>query len=209
MRQTLITFSLLLSFIFSFGQSFEGEIVYANTYKSKIPNVTDQQLSSMIGNIQNYYIKGGDYKSETNGSLVLWQLYINQDNKLYNKFSNSEILLWNDGAVNTDEVISSELHPDAAEILGYKCDELVLICKSGVQKYYFTSRLPVDSKLYTNHLFGNWYAYLSKTNAIPLKIVIDNAQFTVEGTATAVRPMKLDQAFFTLPAGVKTGKSPY
>ena len=209
MKQTLIILSLLLSFVFSFGQSFEGEIVYANTYKSKVANLADQQLSSMIGSVQNYYIKGGDYKSVTNGSFISWQLYINADNKLYNKFSNSETILWNDGAVNTDEVISSELHKGVTEILGYKCDELILNCKSGVQKYYFTSKLPVDSKLYINHLFGNWSVYLSKTNAIPLKMIIDNAQFTLEGIATAVKPMKLDQALFTLPAGVKTDKSPY
>jgi len=30
----------------------------------------------------------------------------------------------------------------------------------------------------------------------PLKIVIDNAQFIMEVTATEVKPMKLEQSFF-------------
>ena len=77
MKQTLITVSFLLSFVFSFGQSFEGEIVYSATYKSKLANLSDQQIASMIGGTQNYYIKGGDYKAETNGTLMNWQLYIN------------------------------------------------------------------------------------------------------------------------------------
>ena len=78
----------------SFGQNFEGKIVYNNFIKSKLPNITDQQFTSMLGSKQDYVIKDGDYKSVTNGSLVEWQLYVNKDNKLYNKMANSEVLLW-------------------------------------------------------------------------------------------------------------------
>lgn len=209
MKKSLFTLLFVLISLLTFAQSFEGKIIYQITYKSKMPSVTDAQFSSMMGNTQNYYIKGGDYKSETNGSFILSQLYINKDNKLYNKFSNSEALLWNDGAVNPDSVISSALNKGVIVILGHKCDELVLTCKSGLQKYYFTSKLPVDSKLYVNHRFGNWYAFLSKANAIPLKMTIDNANFYMEAIATDIKPMTLDAALFTLPAGVETKKSPY
>jgi hypothetical protein len=208
MKKIIVTFSLLISSIFSFAQSFEGEIVYSNTFKSKMENVTDQQLTAMIGDVQNYYIKGGDYKSETNGNFFLWQLYINSENRLYNKVANSDVVTWFDGLANSDSVISTELHPNAVEVLGYKCDELVLNCKNGVQKYYFTSKLLVDGKLYANHRYGNWSVYVSKANALPLKFIIDNEHFILEGIATAVKPMKLDQTFFTLPVGVKTEKSP-
>jgi hypothetical protein len=209
MKQILITLLLSLCCLFTFAQSFEGKIVYQNTYKSKIPSLPDNKFTSMMGSVQNYYISGGDYKSEVNGTFLSWQLYINADNKLYTKMANSETILWNDGATNPDEIKSVELHKDAANILGYLCDELVLTCKSGLQKYYFTSKLPIDSKLYTNHLFGNWYAYLSKANAIPIKMVIDNAQFTIESVAIEVKPMHLDKVIFELPAGTKTAKSPY
>ena len=33
----------------------------------------------MPGTTQEYYIKGGNYKSVTNGTLVQWQLYIEKD----------------------------------------------------------------------------------------------------------------------------------
>lgn len=205
----MLTLSLALTCLIVSAQSFEGKIVYSNAIKSKIPNVSDAQFTTMMGNTLNYYIKGGDYKSEMNGSMMQWQLYVNADNKLYSKMSNSEAVLWNDGAVNSDEVISTELHKAVIDILGYKCDELVLTCKSGVQKYYFTSGVPVDSKLYINHQFGNWYTVLSKTNAIPLKMTIDNAQFYIESTATEIKPGKLDAAMFTLPAGAALQKSPF
>ena len=93
MKKSLFTLLFVLISLFTFAQSFEGKIIYQLTYKSKMPSVTDAQFSSMMGNTQNYYIKGGDYKSETNGSFILSQLYINKDNKLYNKFSNSGALL--------------------------------------------------------------------------------------------------------------------
>jgi hypothetical protein len=154
--KTLTFLIATLLTIASFGQSFEGKIIYKNTYKSKLPNLTDEQFTSMLGTTQTYFIKGGDYKSETNGTFVLWQLYVNKDNKLYNKMANSETLLWNDGAINSDTVLKAEFNKGVTEIVGYKCDELILTCKSGIQKYYFNSKLSVDPTVFLNHKFGNW-----------------------------------------------------
>lgn len=209
MKKLILSLFLAITCLIASAQSFEGKITYSNIIKSKLPNVSDEQFTTMLGSIQNYYVKGGDYRSDLNGTVLQWQLYINADNKLYNKMSNSEAILWNDGAVNADEVISTELHKAVVDILGYKCDELVLTCKSGIQKYYFTSKVPVDSKLFINHKFGNWYTILSKTNAMPLKMTIDNAQFYIESTATEIKPGKLDATLFVLPAGVALQKSPY
>ena len=97
---------------------------------------------------------------------------------------------------------------NVTEVLGYPCDELVLTCKSGLQKYYFNTKLSVDITLFTNHKFGNWYDYLSKANSLPLKMIIDNSQFSWECVATKVTAMKLDKAFFELPANTTTMKSP-
>ena len=205
-----ITFLLAILFVTSsFGQTFEGKIVYKSTYKSKIPNMTDKQLETMMGTTQEYFIKNGDYKTVANGSLIQWQLYVNTDNKLYNKMSNSETVYWNDGATNPDEVLKAEVNKDVTEVLGYKCDELVLTCKSGLQKYYFNTKLSVDIALFVNHKFGNWYDYLSKSNSLPLRIIIDNGQLTWESVATEVTELNLDKTFFELPANSKTMKSPY
>ncbi|WP_246853598.1 hypothetical protein [Rufibacter aurantiacus] len=209
MKQILFTVALALICLVAPAQSFEGKVVYYNTYKSKIPGLSDAQLSSMMGNLQNWYIKGGDYKSETNGEQMVWQLYRNSDNKIYSKLSSSATLLWNDGALNPDSVMSTTLRKNATEILGYKCDELTLVCRSGVQKYYFSTKLPVNQELFKVHQFGNWYAYLSKAGAVPLMMVIETPQFTMESVASSVQPMKLDKAFFALPTDAQTMKSPY
>jgi hypothetical protein len=162
MKKTIAIIFTVLTTITVFGQTFEGKIVYNNSYKSKNPKMTDQQWTSMMGSTQEYLIKGGDYKSISNGTLVQWQLYINRDNKLYNKMSNSETAFWIDVSVQGDEILKVEVNKGVTEVLGYKCDEVILTCKSGVQKYYFNSKLSVDTKLFANHKFGNWFDYLSK-----------------------------------------------
>lgn len=200
---------LAITLSHTFGQGFEGKITYKNSYKSKMANIPDQQFNSMMGTIQEYLIKGGDYKSLTNGTLLQWQLYINKDNKLYNKMSNSNALLWNDGASNTDEVLKAEINKNVVKVLGHNCDELILTCKSGIQKYYFSTKFGIDSKLYEKHKFGNWSEVISRTNSIPLKIILDNPQFTLECNAVEIQEMKLDSKLFELPLDSKLEKSPY
>lgn len=192
-----------------FGQTFEGKITYQNNYTSKLPNVQDQQFNAMMGTTQEYIIKGGDYKSSSNGTLVQWQLYINKDNKLYNKMSNSETIFWNDGITNPDSIISVEINKGVIEILGYKCDEVILTCKSGVQKYYFNQKIAVDVSLFKNHLYGNWYDFLKVSKSLPLKSIIETQQFTLVSLATDIKEMKLDDKEFQLPETAKTAKSPY
>jgi hypothetical protein len=209
MKKLFLVLALILSSTYGFSQFYEGEIIYTNSFKSKNPQLTDLQWTTMLGSTQEFYIKGGDYKSITNGTLLQWQLYSNKDNKLYNKMSNSETAFWNDGNIQGDEVLKIEVNKNTTEILGYKCDEVILTCKSGVQKFYFNSKLAVDTKLYINHKFGNWFDYLSKSDALPLKSIIETAQFTLESVATDIKPMKLDVKLFELPAGIKTEKSPY
>lgn len=208
--KALNLFVLLLSITsLSFGQDFEGKIIYQNEYKSKLPNMPDAQFNTMMGTTLEYFYKDGNYRSSTNGTFLQWQLYINKDNKLYNKVAASTTLLWNDGAANPDEVISAQVNKGATNILGYPCDELVLTCKSGVQKYYFNSKLKVDPKLFEKHKFGNWSEVIAKTGALPLKMIVSMPQFSVESVATEVVAMKLDNKMFELPADSKVEKSLY
>lgn len=209
MKAIKLTVLLLAIVSLSFGQSFEGKVVYSNTYKSKIPSLTNEQFNAMMGSTVEYLIKGGDYKTSTNGNFLQWQLYLSKDNKLYNKMAVSEAILWNDGAVNDDEIIKSEINKGVVKILGYQCDELILTCKSGVQKYYFSSKLKIDPKLFASHKFGNWSEVISRSNALPLKMIVENNQFAVESIATEVKQMKLDGKIFELPADSKLMKSPY
>lgn len=183
-----------------FGQDFEGEIKYQNTYKSKNPTITDDRLTSLMGSMEKYFIKGAAYKSVLNGTLLQWQLYIPAENKLYTKMSNKDSAITNDAAINDDSVISFVLNKAVIIILGYSCDELILNSKSGTEKYYFNSKLSIDPKNYINHKLGNWYTYVSIAKAVPLKIEVENPQFSFVYLATEVKPMKLEDTLFHLPA---------
>jgi len=208
-KKPILFLLFMLTALTLLGQNFEGKLLYKNTFKSKNQKVTDEQWTSMMGTMNEYFIKNGDYKSISNGTLIQWQLYNNNDNKIYNKFSNSPTIFWNDASINADSVLEAKINKNVEEILGYKCDELIMTCKSGVQKYYFNSSLSVDINFFTKHKFGNWFDYLSKAHALPLKSIIENDQFTMETTVTEVQSIKLDSKLFDLPHDVKTEKSPY
>ena len=199
----------LASAVLSFGQNFEGKVIYENKYKSKLPGVTDDALLAMMGNRQEYLIKGGNYKSVFNGTFMQWVLYVNKDNKLYSKMTSSPDVLWNDGAENADEVLKAEVNKGVVDIAGYKCDELVLTCKTGIQKYYFSAKLAVDAKLFEKHKYGNWAVVASRTRAVPLKVYVDNAQFTIDSVAKEIIPAKLEDKEFALPPESNLVKSPY
>lgn len=192
-----------------FAQDFEGKVIYSNIYTSKVPNIPNEQFNAMMGSTQEYIIKEGNYKSTMNGTFVQWQLYIHKDNKLYNKIATTTSILWNDATISTDEVLKAEVNKNVIEVLGRRCDELILTCKSGVQKYYYSTDLKVNPNLFENHKFGNWNEIMARTNALPLRIVMETQQFGLECNAVDIQPMKLDNKLFELPVGSKLEKSPY
>ena len=191
------------------AQNFEGEIIYQNVYQCKIPGLTDEKFTALMGTEQDYFMKGANYKSVMNGTLAQWQLYVPGENKLYTKMSNSDSAFWDDATINPDSVISFSLNKAVIKILGYTCDELILNCKSGTQKYYFNATLGIDPAKYVKHKYGNWYDYVSNSKSVPLKMEMDNAQFVMTSVAVEIKPSKLDNGIFQLPPGIQTGKSPY
>lgn len=208
MKKTIILFFAFIMALPAIGQTFEGKIAYTNAYKSKKWAMSDEKLNTMMGTKQEFYVKGGDYKSITNGTFQ-WTQYINKDNKVYVKILDNETIYWNDALKQDEKILTIEVHKNAAEVLGYKCDEVVITTESGTSKFYFNSIASVDPKLFTNHKFGNWFDYLNVANAWPLKIVIDSDKFSLESVATEIKEMKLDSKSFLLPANCTTKKNPF
>lgn len=209
MKNLLFFTCITLSTLSALAQDFEGKLTYSSTYKNKNPQVSDEQLTAMMGVSQEYYIKEGNYKTVMNGSLMEWQLYINKENKLYTKVSSSPAALWNDGSINSDSIISVKLNKNTIEVLGYTCDELIFTCTRGIQKYYFNTSLKVSPPVFENHKFGNWYDFVKRSNALPLKMIIDTPEMTISCEATQVTEIKLDASNFQLPADMPIQKSPY
>jgi hypothetical protein len=208
MKTLFLFFAALLSVLLSYSQSFEGEIVYKMTAKSKLPNVTDAEFINMLGDQQDYTIKHAAYKIVSNGTLLQWELYQPESNRLYTKNANSDVITWKDAGVNTDTVLKVHRYKKAAVIIGHTCDEIELICQKGIEKYYYDPSLPVSAHLFKKHKYEHWYAFVSQSHAMPLEIVLDNAQFSYTSIAASIKPMKFESGHFDLPPGAQTAKSP-
>lgn len=202
----LFVFTMPAAMVMS--QPFEGKITYRNTYKSKLPTVTDDQLESMMGNVQQFYIKDGSFKSMANGRFVEWQLYINSENRLYNKLSSTDTVFWINAALPGDTIVSTEIKKDAETILGYRCDALILKGKTGTQTYYYNAAIAANPVAFSKFTFGNWYDFIARAKALPLKVVLDATQYTLERVALEVSPGKLDTSMFTLPIDAYTMETP-
>jgi len=103
---------IFLLFIIKFEclhcQNFEGKIIYENTFESKVPKLSATQLKLLLGDKQEYYIKGARYKSLTNGSLISLQTYDPVTNKIYTMKKGADTLYWNDASKVGDSVLSFE-----------------------------------------------------------------------------------------------------
>jgi len=198
MRRKLLFYVLTLISIGGYAQPFEGRISYSNKVESKLPGISDPELWKMMGSEKVFYIKGGRYKNVSNGTMLQWEIYDPVHNKLYVKNSNAKAPYWKDAGVNRDAILGIRIARKAAVILGYPCDELILRCKSGTEKYYYSSKFPANAGVFKMHHYAHWSAYLAKAHALPLKVVIDNRQFRSESTAVAIAAMKLEDGIFEI-----------
>lgn len=206
-NKLMLLAAFVLSIAFAHGQSFEGEIIYSNHFTSKMQNFTNEQLGAMIGTKQEYLIKGGNYKSFSNGQSITMQLYDYKTNRIYNRKSTSDTLYWFDASINTDEVISFEIKKNAEKILGNECDAIIMKTKTGTTTIFYTSRYKIDSKIYENHHYSNWAFYVEKTKALPLKTVIETNQFKMESTAVEIKPTELGDNYFNIAPKTPIKKS--
>lgn len=198
MKKIFGTLVLLCAFIAVHAQYFEGKIVYTNKFTSKMASVSSEQMATTMGTKQEYYIKGGNYKSVVNGTAFKLQVYDNKTNRLYNKLPDIDTLFWLDATTNNDEAISAETRHKKEKVAGVECDVLVVKTKKTTTTYYFSSKYKVNAALFEKHKYGNWYYFVKRSGALPLKIVMEGPGAVMESTATEIKPMALKADFFSL-----------
>lgn len=195
----ILVLFLMLSPLVCLAQSFEGKITYSNSYKSKSPQLKDAQLATMMGTIQDYYIKGADYKSVFNGSYIKMQLYNSKENRSYTLTAKSDSLYWEDYSKNNDAATKFEVQQGKETVMGVLCDVLIVYTPKSKTAYYYNNKYGVNPALFNSHAYGNWYYVISKTKALPLKTISENEQFILTSTAVNIIPMKLEVKVFELP----------
>ena len=198
---------LLLTPMTAYCQNFEGTITYANTYKSNSTNVTNEQLSRMMGSQEEYSIKGNNYKSVVNGTYMQMQLYIGSENRSYTLTAASDTMYWEDYGINEDAATKYEIKKNAATIDGLFCDELIAHAPKSTTYVFYNRKYSVDPELFKRHTAGNWYYIISKTKSLPLKTVYETEQFTMTNTATKITPGKLSDKVFKIADRKKVAKA--
>lgn len=190
---------LLLSPIMCLAQAFEGKITYSIEYKSKSPQLKDAQLATMLGNTQDYYIKGGDYKSVFNGAFLKMQLYKSEENRSYTLTGQSDSFYWEDYGKNKDVATKFDIVKGKEAVMGVLCDVLTVYTPKSKTSYYYNGKYGVNPVVFKRHAYGNWFYVISKMSALPLKTIIETEQFTMVNTALNITPMKLNNKLFELP----------
>ena len=161
--------------------------------------MTDDQWNGMMGTVQEYYIKEDKYKSVTNGTYAQFMTFVPSENRLYAKFSSADTLYWFDVTVGNSEVERTEFIKTNERILGMKCKILVLYTSKGKETYYYNKHLKADPLYFQKHRFANWSTVVSRTHALPLKVILESEQFNLTSTAVEIEETELEDAFFELP----------
>ena len=198
MKYFLTIFSLFLCSTCIFGQAFEGKIVYTNSYVSKTKNLSAAELSKLFGARYEYYIKGANYKSVSDGNLE-FMLYVPAENRVYMKLRDQESVTSIDAGANASKVLKKVINRKVEKILGFECDEVILTTEQGSTKYYFNAEFSVDKRLFEKHAFGNWYELVSVTNSLPLKSIVETPQYIATSEAVEIKRIKLTTKDFVLP----------
>jgi hypothetical protein len=191
----LILFVLFSSNLFC-QTFFEGEIIYEIKMESKFPQILSNEiLTSKFGNIEEYFIKNGNYKTIFNGKEIKMQMYLSNENKIYTQYTNSPDSLYWIFADKVNDSIKEILVIDdttTTKIMGVNCKTIIMNMVSGSSFVYnYNEKYPVNIDLFKNHLYGNWYSYLELSHSLPLLIEVDNRFFKMTFTAKEIKNEKI------------------
>lgn len=195
---------LLLFVSFLSAQNFEGKITYSLNCKSKNPKKTDAELNLKYGTLNEFYIKDGNYKSIENNQNYEWNLYISKQNKLYRKYPKDKVVGIRDCATTYEYPSKIRLTQDSVLILGYTCREMIITYKCVTYKFYYSTAISMDPVFFENNNFEAWYEFLSRSGALPLKVIQEKDDYIMTKEAIKVEKTKLNNSVFILAKGTKT-----
>lgn len=204
----LILIGLFLTQIsIAFAQTFEGLIKYNNNYQIKMTKQDSEQLNTLMGTKQVYVFKGDNYKSVYNGTFIKMQIYKGDENKNYTLTGKNDTLYWEDYSQNKDLALSYEIKVNQDTILGIVCNVIIIQSTLSKTYYYYNSQYSINSELFKKHNYGNWYYIISKTNALPLKIIYETEKYILTSIATEIKTIKLDDKVFEIQNKNKIAKA--
>ena len=142
------------------------------------------------------------------GMMYKEQIYSPSENRLYNVVDDSDTLIWINGAINSDTVVSYSIQETDEVILGYECQVFIVETTNGTGKYFFSKDLKVDPENFKDHHYGNFALVSSQTQSVSLRVEIDNDTLNIIYEAVEITEMNLDDSFFRIP-DLPSKETPY
>lgn len=210
MNRTLIILILLIG-IKCNSQNFEGIITYKVEIENPNPNiVSDSVFFSRAERtfIQKYYFKENKYKSVTaiNGEKEI-ELYDPIKQRLYTYDQDEDIASWTDTTKRLDEIVEIKKSERTFELLGLNCKALGFSLKNGIMFFAYSDDIALSAELFEGHKYDYWWDFLSRTNAIPLKIKVSTPFSNRTLTAIDIERTKLSDDEFKVPEFEQTIES--
>ena len=197
---------LLVFPLVAISQSFEGMITYEIEAKNPMPDqMTEEEFSQAMNGhlkyVQDYYYKDDKYKSTLEASGLTF-LYEPTEMKLYSYIVGNAEGTWIDVTkdVEIQEIVKLE---EQDTILGIPCQGIQIKSDLMTATYYYNSDYKVDYEKFKGHKYGFWEAYLKETCGLPMKSITKTPFVYMVSTATDIKEMELEDAFFEVPKEVK------
>ena len=218
MKHTLLAIVALFTCSLSFGQSFEGRLVYKvelemETRKFGGIEITKEQVIEKMKKEGEYFdsltvtIKQGNYLKEDNSRLQKRIIYKADANKIYTLEKDFEYVLITNAANYNARNISLQA-PEVEQIdslktiNGYACKLVTLSWGSlSEEQYFYTTEVAaLNPELFKNHNYEYFNTLIATTGAYPLEIVKKvNGFMTIRMTLVTVSEGKVDDEMFALP----------
>ena len=180
---------------------FEGKISY--DYDFIIKDTTRKTLffKTLYPTKSVLTFKDGNSIEEYEGGESIYDLYIVNQNKFYTKRNPSDTLFWFDCGGPGEEILSMKVNSNNENILGIKCNELLITYKKKTVTYWYNQdTLKINPDWFKRLTYTNRDITSKKVGAICLKVKVEYPDYILMQTATSISIEKINSEVLTLPA---------
>ena len=200
-----IGLNILLSTI-CFGQKvqeFEGKITYKHfvTAIDSLYNVEDDY--EYAGKTSIFFYKEGNYKWVNDNAYVEMEIFSNSERTSCLKFKENDTILKLQSNIENEKIIEFSITKNGENILGKKCD--VLIIKAGSngnlweRRYSFNKDYKINPESFNNYKYNSTDFIYSKTKSLPLKIELIFKDRKVTYIAMKIERIEVPLEIFNFP----------
>lgn len=211
MKQILLIIFIIINVSNLKSQTFNGKIIYEANYSNiKIDGVTNSDLKTAMGSIEEFFVHTGNHLTISNGTIMDWVLYRNEESKVYFKMKDEKNVHFKDSNIFKKKLYKIEYYYENFKFLDYDCKKIVIHFDDNTKiTSYYASKLYVDSKLFEKDKYDGFYLLFSKINSISLKTIYESKEYTKTVIAREIVKQNISMKKFNLPKELDVIKAPW